>query len=81
MAYNNAGLRLMVEGLLGGPRWWHYSTADVHTDVDAAGYFTDGADFGLKANDMMVVLRTSGTPGATVHRVSSPTTVDPAILA
>lgn len=76
MSYSNAGLKLMVPGVSGGPSLWYYSTTDAHTDVDAAGYFTDGADFGLKAGDVMFVDDTD-TATLTVHGVSSATTIDP----
>ena len=59
---------------------WIYKSADAHTDVDAAGYFTDGADLGLTANDIMFVVDTA-TPTATMHQVSSATTITVATLA
>ncbi len=58
---------------------WVYKSADAHTAVDASGYFTDGANLGLKANDLMFVLDTS-TPTATMHIASSATTVTVATL-
>jgi hypothetical protein len=80
MSYSNAGLKLMVPGVGGGPNLWYYSTTDAHTDVDAAGYFTDGADFGLKAGDVMIVDDTDTTT-VTIHGVASATSIDPATLA
>lgn len=80
MSYSNAGLKLMVPGVSGGPALWHYSSNDAHTDVDAAGYFTDGADFGLKAGDIMIV-DDLDTDTTTLHGVASATTINPATLA
>ena len=64
---------------------WLYKSDDIHTDVDAADYFSDGKARGLKVNDLMFVIKTTATVGATVHVVSAvgtaAATVSPAILA
>lgn len=80
MSYANTGLRCLIPAVGGGPAVWYYASADAHTDVDAAGYFSDGADFGLKANDVMIVVDTA-TPTVTIHNVASATTVSAATLA
>ena len=80
MAYSNTGLRKFSGTLGGGPQLWMYSSADAHTDVDAAGYFSDGADFGLTANDVMIVVDTS-TPTCTIHHVLNATSITAATLA
>lgn len=73
--------QLIVPGVGGSPNLWYYAHAtDPHTDVDASGYFTDGAKFGLKANDVMIVVDID-TATCTIHRVSSATTIDAATLA
>jgi hypothetical protein len=77
MSYNNAGLRCLIPALGSGPAVWYYSTTDAHTDVDATDYFTDGATFGLKANDVMH----TDTNTATIHKVASATTIAAATLA
>lgn len=64
-----------------GPQLWAYVHTDIHTDVDAAGYFTNGAALGMRANDIMLVVKSDATKGVTVHIVSSATTIEPAILA
>lgn len=69
-----------VEGIGGAMVIWTYESADAHTDVDAAGYFTDGADRGLKTGDLMVVKDTA-TPSATIHYVINATTIAAATLA
>lgn len=79
MGYANTTLRCLVTGVSGGPSLWTYSTTDAHTDVDAAGYFSDGATFGLKAGDFMIVLDTD-THTTTLHEVTSATTISAATL-
>ena len=59
---------------------WMYTDGDAHTDVDAAGYFTDGADLGLTANDVMIVVDTA-TPTCTIHQVLNATSITAATLA
>ncbi len=55
-------------------RLWAYSSTDVATDVDAAGYFTNGDALGLKAGDVMFVQDTDTGPNTiTIHRVTSVT--------
>lgn len=70
----------------GGGSIWTYVSTDVHTDVDAAGYFTNGHALGMKVNDIVIVVKSSATIGATIHVVSAVTaggaaTIEPAILA
>ena len=83
MAYTEGTNRpvLLVPGVGAGPSLWYYAHAtDAHTAIDESGYFTDGAKFGLKANDVMIVMDID-TATVTIHRVSSATTIDPATLA
>ena len=79
MAYANTGLHLIAGALSGGPRLWLYTSADAHGSVDASGYFTDGADFGLAEDDAMIVVDTN-TPTCTIHQVASTTTITAATL-
>ncbi len=70
----------------GGISLWLYSSADVHTDVDATDYFSNGSALGMKVNDIIIVSKSTATVGATVHTVSAVTaggaaTIAPAILA
>lgn len=70
----------------GGASLWMYTSADVHTDVDEAGYFTNGYALGMKVNDVVIVTKTTATIGATLHVVTAVTTngaatVSAAILA
>lgn len=55
-----------------GPEGWIYSSADAHTDVDAANYFSNGDDLGLKTNDFMIVIDTN-VPTCTIHHVATVT--------
>ena len=52
---------------------WMYTDGDAHADVDLAGYFTNGADLGLVADDVMIVNDTGGN--CTIHHVLNATTI------
>jgi lipid-binding SYLF domain-containing protein len=78
--------RLMGQVGGGGARMWYYASTDVHTDVDAANYFSNGDALGMEVDDLVFVVKTSTTVGATLHSVSAVTaggaaTITPAILA
>jgi len=65
---------------------WLYKSEDVHTDVDAADYFSNGSALGMKVNDVVIVTKTTATIGSTMHTVTAVTaggaaTVAAAILA
>ena len=73
-------------GMGDGPSLWIYNSTDVHTDVDATDYFSNGDALGMKVNDCVIVQKTSATIGATLHTVTAVTaggaaTVSAAILA
>jgi hypothetical protein len=70
MSYAASGLRLMIPRIGSGPALFFYHTTDAHTDVDADNYFTDGADMGMKVNDVVIVVDTD-TNTCTVHMVST----------
>lgn len=77
---------VMVPGIGGKPSWWGYDSADVHTDVDAADYFSNGSKLGMRVNDLVFVTKTTATIGATLHVVTAVTaggaaTVSAAVLA
>ena len=80
MAYTTATLDCMVPRVGDGPAIWVYVTEDAHTDVDAVGYFSDGASLGLVAGDVMIVVDTNA-PTCTIHQVASATAIDAATLA
>lgn len=69
-----------------GVRLWSYTHTDIHTDVDAADYFSNGYDLGLRVGDVMFVSKSDATIGTTIHYVTTVTTdgaatIAPAILA
>lgn len=73
-------------GMGGGSQLWTYTSTDVHTDVDATGYFTNGSALGMRVGDIVFVSKSSATIGTTVHYVGTVTaggaaTVIVAILA
>ncbi len=74
MAYatTNPPTRVSQGGMGNGNSLWMYVSADAHGDVDAADYFSNGDDLGMKVNDVVVVVDTA-TPTATIHRVSTVT--------
>lgn len=76
----------LTEGIGTGPALWIYNSEDVHTDVDASNYFSNGDALGMKVNDCVIVQKTTATIGATVHTVTTVTaggaaTIAAAILA
>ena len=76
----------MVQGMGDGLSIWAYAHTDVHTDVDAADYFSNGDALGMKVNDTIMVTKTDATIGVTLHTVTVVTaggaaTVAAAILA
>lgn len=87
MAYSASNPPQLVAGGIGaGRRIWSYDSEDVHTDVDATDYFTNGDALGMKVGDTVIVGKSTATVGATLHRVSAVTaggaaTIAPAILA
>ena len=50
----------LIQGPTGGASLWYYTSADVDSDVDASGYFTNGAALGMKVGDFMLVFDTAG---------------------
>lgn len=88
MAYSTSNPpKLMVPSMGSGQAaLWVYTSTDIHTDVDAADYFSNGDALGLKVGDIMFVSKSTATIGTTVHYVSAVTaggaaTVAGAILA
>lgn len=78
--------QLLVARVGSGTALWAYTSTDVHTDVDAADYFSNGDALGMKVGDVVLVSKSTATVGTTVHYVSAVTaggaaTVAAAILA
>jgi hypothetical protein len=85
MAYVSAQLNLATNRIGNAPAIWTYYGTDVHTDVVATDFFSDGAAKGLKVNDIVFVTKTTATIGVTIHTVTVVTaggaaTIAPAIL-
>ncbi|RWF78990.1 MAG: hypothetical protein EOS26_03215 [Mesorhizobium sp.] len=86
MAYVTTNPPVRIAGAIASPSLWVYNSADVHTDVDAADYFSNGAALGMKVGDHMIVGKTTATIGSTLHYVTTVTaggaaTISAAILA
>lgn len=87
MAYSTSIPPVQIASAIGGgPSLWIYNSTDVHTDVDAVGYFTNGDALGMKVGDHVLVGKTTATIGSTLHYVSTVTaggaaSVEAAILA
>ena len=86
MAYATSNPPKVMIPSIGGPSLWYYASEDVHTDVDATDYFSNGDALGMKVDDVVMVVKTTATIGATLHVVTAVTadgaaTVSAAILA
>ncbi len=86
MAYVSAQWNRVAGGVGDAPELWIAYGTDIHTDVDAADFITDGPAKGMKVGDIVLYNKTSATIGVTVHSVTAVTvggaaTVAPAILA
>lgn len=75
---------MLTQSVGAAPALWVYASEDVHTDVDAANYFANGQALGMRVNDVVIVVKTTATIGATIHVVtavtSSGATISAAIL-
>lgn len=86
MAYSTSNPPQQISQAIAGPSLWLYSSADVHTDVDATDYFSDGDALGMEVNDIVIVADTTTPYGVTLHQVTAVTaggaaTVGAALLA
>ncbi len=52
---------------------WIYLSADVHTDVDAADYFSNGSSLGMKVGDVVFVVETDNSYALSIHVVTAVT--------
>jgi hypothetical protein len=57
---------------IAGPRHWIYQSADSQADVNTAGYFTNGWELGMRANDTVTVIDTD-TGQQSIHTVLTAT--------
>jgi hypothetical protein len=71
MAYSTAlPPKLIAQNVGGGGALWAYASADVSTDVDASGYFTNGNALGMKVGDVVLVIETDNSYLQTTHSVT-----------
>jgi len=55
MAYTPATLQLMMGPIGGtGPQLWTYTNTDAVTDIDPAGYISDGGFRGMRVGDVVL---------------------------
>lgn len=69
MAYVTAQNNLVSAGVAGAPSLWIMYGTDVHTDVDADDWISDGLAKGMKVSDIVIYVKTTATIGATLHSV------------
>lgn len=74
MAYSTSNPPMNLVPRIGdGKTIWLYSSDDVHTDVDAANYFSNGDALGMKVGDVVIVADTTTPFGVTMHQVTAVT--------
>lgn len=74
MAYSTANPPQKIAGGMGGGlSLWAYRSEDVHTDVDADNYFSNGDALGMKLGDFVMVGDSTTPFGATLHQVRAVT--------
>ena len=61
MAYSTSTPPVKVWGTIAGPSGWYYTSDDVKTDVDDAGYFTNGHDLGMRVGDIVYLIEADNT--------------------
>lgn len=80
MAYATTNPPYLINQAIGGGRkMWAYSSSDATATVDAAGYFTNGWDLGIRANDLLILHDTTTGIVSTLtclSATSGSTTVD-----
>lgn len=59
--------------LTGAGQTWVYRSTDPAADVDAADYFSNGYDLGMKVGDLVEVTDTDTSTTITIHRVTAVT--------
>ena len=73
MAYATSNPPQLLVPSMGGsqPALWVYTSADVHTDVDASGYISDAGNLGMKVGDVVLVIESDNSYAVTTHAVSA----------
>lgn len=69
MAYQSKDLSVLAYA--NGFTLWHYTTPDLATDVDTAGYFNTASDM-LRVSDLVIAnVDTDGAPAAGIYLVNA----------
>lgn len=68
-------VKLLVPGVGAGPNIWYASGSADHGAADASEWFEDGADIGMKVNDILFYLDTD-TSTVTIHGVLTVSTTN-----
>ena len=80
MAYSTSSPPVLVaQGIGGVGKLWYHEAVDALTAVDAAGYFTNGYDLGMRAKDHIIHVDNDASPlASSIHMVnaSSSTSTD-----
>lgn len=80
MAYTTATLNPLGTGFLENTQTvWLYTSSDSEATIKGAAYFSDGANKGVKAGDVLIAINAS-TPAAYVLQFSSATTVGATVV-
>lgn len=73
MAYSTSNpARLLVPSIGSAPALWSYQSTHTTTEGLASGFFTNGAALGMKVNDFVLVVSSTGFIPA-LHAVSTVT--------
>lgn len=73
MAYSTSNPPILIsQGIGGVGKTFFYASTDAQTDVDAAGYFTNGYDLGMRAQDHVIAVDTDASPlASSLHMVNA----------
>ncbi|RWF71870.1 hypothetical protein [Mesorhizobium sp.] len=71
MAYSTSNPPVLITQGIAGFRIWKYESVDAATLVRVSGYFTNGWQLGMRANDIVFVTDTDSSNGTTIHTVNS----------
>lgn len=70
MAYATTNPPVLISQGIAGFRLWKYESVDAATLVRVNGYFTNGWQLGMRANDIVFVTDTDTSNTTTIHTVN-----------
>lgn len=78
MSYStsNPPRQILAFGFDHGGGLWYYESADAHGAIEAAGYFTNAGDLGMRVGDLLAN-RETGASGITWHAVTAVAAIVP----